>query len=215
MKPRARNPRREDEFVDVPAASQCDRTLVTALREHLRATTGQAVPLIETHISWVLLTDRLAYKLKKPVHLPFVDFSTLAARKHFCEEELRLNRRLAPSIYLEVVPVCGTPEAPHLGGDDAIDFAVCMQRFPEEAVLRNLLSAGRLRTNHLLRFAERLAVFHREATVTATCSDFGTPEQVLARINDALAAQGDVYDADRLQPLHNWLAQRGTALRAA
>ena len=70
---------------DSPAVA-ADRTLVTALRERLQSDTGQAVSLVETHISWVLLTAQMAYKLKKPVSLGFVDFSTLVARKHFCVE---------------------------------------------------------------------------------------------------------------------------------
>src|SRR5665647_1034620 len=123
-----------------------DRTLVQALRERLQIDTQQPVALEETHISWVLLTERLAYKLKKPVHLPFVDFSTLALRKRFCEEEVRLNRRLAPSLYLGVVPVCGTPLAPRIGGMDEvcepIDYAVCMQRFPPGALLSERLAEG-------------------------------------------------------------------------
>jgi len=89
-----------------------DTTLVMALRERLREVTGAEIETVETHISWVLLTPELAYKLKKPVHLPFVDFSSAAAREHFCNEELRLNRRFAPSLYLGVVPVYGTLDAP-------------------------------------------------------------------------------------------------------
>ena len=96
-----------------------DRTLIEALRSHLRATSRQPVVLIETHISWVLLAGSLAYKIKKPVRLPFVDFSTLASRRRFCDIELQLNQRLAPQIYREVVPVCGSPEAPRLGGGGA------------------------------------------------------------------------------------------------
>lgn len=65
---------------------------------------------IETHISTVLLTGRYAYKIKKPLSLGFLDFSTITARRHFCEEELRLNRRLAPEMYLEVVAICGNPD---------------------------------------------------------------------------------------------------------
>ncbi len=75
--------------------------------------------LIETHISSVLLSGDSAYKIKKPLDLGFLDFSTLDKRKHFCEEELRLNRRLAPSLYLGVVAITGTPEAPALDGDGA------------------------------------------------------------------------------------------------
>src|SRR5580765_3569358 len=78
------------------------RRRVDALRTSLESKDAQSVRLIETHISWVLLAGTLAYKLKKPVRLPFLDFTTLAARRRFCDEELRLNRRLAPSLYLDV-----------------------------------------------------------------------------------------------------------------
>ena len=81
------------------------RERVTALRAWLQRGNRQPVRLVETHMSRVLLTDTLAFKLKKPVRLPFLDFSTLAARRHYCEEELRLNWRLAPSIYLDVVDI--------------------------------------------------------------------------------------------------------------
>ena len=73
-----------------------------------------AVELIETHISWVLLTGAYAYKIKKPVNLGFLDFTSLERRRHFCEEELRLNRRLAPALYLGLVRICGPEDAPVL-----------------------------------------------------------------------------------------------------
>ena len=72
--------------------------------------------VIETHISWVLLTGDYAYKIKKPVDFGFLDFSSLEKRHHFCQEELRLNRRLAPQLYLEVVAIGGTPDRPVLVG---------------------------------------------------------------------------------------------------
>ncbi|MES2787213.1 MAG: hypothetical protein V4684_17235, partial [Pseudomonadota bacterium] len=91
--------------------------------------------LIETHISWLLLADDLAYKIKKPVHLPFVDYSTPAARQHFCEEEVRLNRRLAPSLYLGVTRITGTCLSPTLDAPgDPIEYAVRMRRFAKGAL---------------------------------------------------------------------------------
>ena len=72
--------------------------------------------VLQTHISWILLTGQYAYKFKKPVNMGFLDFSTLALRKYFCEEELRLNRRLAPELYLELVCLTGSPEKPTLNG---------------------------------------------------------------------------------------------------
>ncbi|NNF52163.1 MAG: aminoglycoside phosphotransferase, partial [Gammaproteobacteria bacterium] len=81
--------------------------------------------LIETHISWVILTGEFAYKLKKPVDLGFLDFSTLEKRKFACAEELRLNARFAPELYFEVMPVTGSPENPGLGGaGPAIEYAL-------------------------------------------------------------------------------------------
>ena len=101
------------------------RALAESLARSLHA------QLIETHISWELLAADTAWKIKKPVGLAFVDYSTLQLRRHFCEEELRLNRRLAPSLYLGVPRITGTPETPALDGPgEAQGYAVRMQRFP-------------------------------------------------------------------------------------
>src|SRR5512140_53454 len=84
----------------------------------------------ETHISWVVLAGDYAYKVKKPVRFPFLDFSTLEARRFFCEEEVRVNRRTAPEIYLDVVPITGALDAPFVHGPGpAIEYAVRMRRF--------------------------------------------------------------------------------------
>src|SRR5690606_26577817 len=103
---------------------------VDALRARLQASTGREVRGFETHISWVLLDGTHAWKLKKPVRLGFLDFAELPTRRRFCDEELRLNRRLAPQLYLDVVPIAGSVDAPRLGGDgDAIEYAVKMREF--------------------------------------------------------------------------------------
>merc|ERR1712093_690483 len=89
--------------------------------------------VIETHISQVILTGDYAYKIKKPMDFGFLNFSTLDRRKHFCEEELRLNRRLAEKLYLEVVPITGTPEAPILDGEgEAFEYAIKMRQFGQD-----------------------------------------------------------------------------------
>ncbi|HEY1391963.1 MAG TPA: aminoglycoside phosphotransferase, partial [Methylibium sp.] len=98
------------------AESVPGQSLARALQRGLEQQTGQAVAVKETHISWVLLTGQLAFKLKKPVRLPFLDFGSIAARKHWCEEELRLNRRTAPGLYLSVLPVRGAADAPRIAG---------------------------------------------------------------------------------------------------
>ena len=102
------------------------------------------VRLAETHVSWVFLTGRYAYKVKKPVKLPFVDFSTLALRRRFCREELRINRRLAPDLYLAVVPIGGARSAPRVGRTPAFEYAVKMREFPADARLDLKLAANRL-----------------------------------------------------------------------
>ena len=93
------------------------------------------IRVIETHISWVLLTGDYAYKIKKPVDLGFVDFTSLAKRRYFCEEELRLNRRLAPELYLEVVPIGGSPTRAVFGKYPAHEYAVKMRQFDDTSRL--------------------------------------------------------------------------------
>ena len=85
----------------------------------------QNIHVVETHISWVVLTGPYAYKIKKPVNLGFLDFSTLDKRRFYCEEELRLNRRLAPELYLDLVEIRGTPAAPRIAGTGPVlEYAI-------------------------------------------------------------------------------------------
>jgi aminoglycoside phosphotransferase family enzyme/predicted kinase len=118
------------------------------------------IRVVETHISWVFLTGTYAYKVKKPVKLPFLDFSTAERRKHFCDEELRLNRRLAAELYLAVVPIGGTPAAPRVGREPAFEHAVKMRQFRDGARLDHELAAGRVSLAAVLGFADDLARFH-------------------------------------------------------
>ncbi len=135
--------------------------------------------LIETHISWILLTGHYAYKIKKPVNLGFVDFSTLEKRHHYCQEELRLNRRLAPMLYLEVVSFTGTPRHPLIGGKGTpFEYAVKMKQFPPEARLDLVLQRGELRPFHIDRLARDIADFHARIAVADAKSPFGEPEAV-------------------------------------
>lgn len=135
--------------------------------------------LIETHISWVILTGSYAYKIKKPVDLGFLDFSTLDKRRFYCEEELRLNRRLAPEIYLAVVPISGSEKAPAVGGKGkAIEYAVKMVQFPQEAQLDRMLDQGELEPRHMDAFSRLVADFHARAAVAGPTDKYGAPSQV-------------------------------------
>lgn len=142
-----------------------------------------AFQLLETHISWVILTGDYAYKLKKPVNLGFVDFTTLDRRRHFCEEEIRLNRRLAPDLYLGVRPIFGTAEHPnfHASGPP-IEFAVQMRQFDQQSLLPAVLQRGGLRPDHIDRLAVAIAEFHHAASVADAGSTYGTPRAIRAPV---------------------------------
>jgi aminoglycoside phosphotransferase family enzyme/predicted kinase len=121
---------------------------------------------LETHISWVLLTGPYAYKIKKPLKLGFLDFSTVELRKHFCDEELRLNRRWAPELYLGVVEIRGSRDAAAIEGiGPLIDYAVKMKQFPQSARLDAQLAAGTLDGDDMRSLAAMLAAKHRDADV--------------------------------------------------
>ena len=181
---------------------------VCALREQLGAASGGPVALHETHLSWVLLAGDGAWKLKRPVRLPFVDFSTPALRHAACLEELRLNRRLAPGLYLDVVPIHGDRAAPRWqGGGPVIDHAVHMRRFADDALLGARVAAGTLSRAQVDRLAARLAAFHRDAE---RCGAAGLvpPERTAAD----LAAQVLAADDPRTRALRRWLLDEAARL---
>lgn len=150
------------------------------------------VRVVETHISAVLLNAQRAYKLKKPVNLGFLDFTGLRQRRHFCLEELRLNRRLAPDIYLSVLPVTGSATAPRLGGSGrAIDYAVEMRRFPREASFDCLLADGHLEGAHIDALAECIAAFHQRLPPVPVDSPHGHPGDLLHAARDNFTALRD------------------------
>lgn len=120
--------------------------------------------LIATHISYVLLTGSYAYKFKRPLDLGFLDFTTLDKRRSCCEEELRLNRRLAPQLYLEVVPITGSAAAPVLRGPGpVIEYCVKIMEFPQEAQLDRVLERGELTASHVDDLATQVGAFTRVA----------------------------------------------------
>ncbi|MBX3444199.1 MAG: AAA family ATPase [Planctomyces sp.] len=135
--------------------------------------------LLETHISWVILTGSLAYKIKKPVSFGFVDFSTLERRRTFCHEEIRLNRRLAPDLYLSVEEIRGSADAPRLhGAGPPFEYAVRMREFPQDALLTRVLARGELLPRHVDGLARTIAKFHAAADVASERDTYGDPESV-------------------------------------
>jgi len=143
-----------------------------------------AVELIETHISVVLLAGEFAYKLKKPVDLGFLDFSTLARRQFFCQEELRLNRRLAPAIYLGVVPITGSVDQPRIDGDgEVLEYAVKMRRFPQQALLTESPPDAAI----IDAIVRRIALFHAGLPPAPPDTPFGAAEAVVEPMRENFA----------------------------
>jgi aminoglycoside phosphotransferase family enzyme/predicted kinase len=131
--------------------------------------------LIETHISWVILTGDYAYKIKKPVNFGFLDFSTLDKRQHFCDEELRLNRRFAPDIYLDVVEIRGPRDAPCLHGNgEVIDYAVKMAEFSQQELLSHHAADRTLTGSMVDEIADRVTQLHASADVATGDSKYGS-----------------------------------------
>lgn len=134
--------------------------------------------LIETHISWIILTGAVAYKIKKPLNLGFLDFSSLEKRLHCCAEELRLNRRLAPTIYLEVVAIGGNEQQPIFAREPAIEYAVRMRQFDPDTQLDHLLAAKQLSAAMIDALARKVAGFHRDIAHGEAPPELGQPEQI-------------------------------------
>ena len=163
--------------------------------------------VIETHISWVLLTGDYAYKVKKPMNFGFLDFTELSSRAHFCAEELRLNQRLTDGLYLEVLAITGSAEAPQLGGEGApIEYALKMRQFPQDQMLSTLQANGELTAAHIDQMAQQIAEFHLQAPRVSVDHPLGTPESVMApveqnfeQIRPFLTEKADLQQLDALQ----------------
>lgn len=135
--------------------------------------------VLETHISWIILTGDYAYKIKKPVSFGFLDFSTLDKRHYYCNEELRLNRRFAPRIYLEVIEIRGSHDAPRLYGDgEIIEYALKMIEFPQQCLLSHYAANGTLDSAIIDALAKRIRDLHAEAPAAAPDSIYGSAGSV-------------------------------------
>lgn len=175
------------------------------------------IEILETHISWVVLTGRYAYKIKKPVNLGFLDFTTLEKRAFYCREELRLNRRLAPALYLEVVGIGGSPEHPRVGGSEAIEYAVRMTQFGQDQLASRLLNNGKLMPQHIEQLAQIIAAFHQQAARAESGSRFGSLQsitsQALQNFDQIAALAGAAEDRTALDDLRAWTEHELAARR--
>ena len=141
------------------------------------------VRLVQTHISYVLLAGDSVYKFKKPVNFGFLDFSTLAKRQFCCEQELLLNRRLCPEIYLGLVTVTRAGEGYRLNGEgEAVEYGVKMARMPEERMMGRVIAAGELTKAHLDALVAVLVPFYERAEHGPAIDRFGTAEAVAVNV---------------------------------
>lgn len=136
------------------------------------------VSLVQTHISFVLVADDFVYKIKKPVDFGFLDFSTLDKRKYYCDQEVRLNRRLSRDLYIDVLPVTFEEDRYRIGEGrgEIIEYAVKMKRIPDKILMKTLFQAGALKNDQLKGLAAVLAEFHRTTGRSDEIDRFGTPE---------------------------------------
>ena len=194
--------------------------LVRAIRDHAEFEHHiDKFDIIETHISFILLTGPYAYKFKKPVNLGFLDYSTLEKRRYYCNEEVRLNRRLAPGLYLEVVPITGSEKYPVIGGDGPVlEYAVKMVQFPVDAGLDQVLKAGYFTKSHVEELAAVIAAFHSFIPGAGPDLPFGLPENVkqsvfenFSQINPHLV--DDAEYRDKLSEVRQWSLKQYNVLK--
>lgn len=172
----------------------------------------QKIDWRETHISWVILTGEFVYKIKKPVDFGFLDFSTLDLRRHFCEEEIRLNQRTAPELYLEVVPLCSDEGGLNFNGSgEVLDYAVKMRQFDPDALMLNMLANQTPSYLFLRSLGYELAQFHADVSVADEETAFGTlkaiaypVEENFRQIRPLLQSQKDL---DHLDGVKKWSLQ--------
>ena len=155
----------------------------------------KSVKVLQTHISFVALTGTHAYKIKKSVNFGFLDFSTLEKRKYYCEEELRLNKRLCPDIYLGVLPITQEDHTLKLNGKGTIvDYAVKMKEFPQDSIMTNLLRQGKITEKTIEEMCTLLVDFYQKDTRSAEIDSYGKLSAVKQNIDENFEQTQSVID---------------------
>lgn len=161
--------------------------------------------VVETHISWVILTGSFAYKIKKPVKLDFIDTSTLDQRQHYCNEELRLNRRLAPELYLRVVPITRQNGQVRVdGAGSPIEYAVCLKQFSPGQELPALLERGEISSQEMTQLAGTLAHFHLQPPESSGSQGREATRRMYDTVLDNLEQLLENRQTPELRRLRDW-----------
>jgi uncharacterized protein len=147
----------------------------------------------ETHISWIILLPDHAFKIKKPVKYSFLDFTTLQKRKLFCSREVKLNRRLAPDMYLGVLPLTRGMLKEETAGDsgEIIEYAVHMRRMDGDLEMDHMLAAGRVTTDHIDSLARKLAGFHENTDIVSKKEDINVLQELFADLETVTSGVDD------------------------
>jgi aminoglycoside phosphotransferase family enzyme/predicted kinase len=180
---------------DLGSPIDIQRRLVAALKDTAAYPhPAETISIIETRISFVVLTGRYAYKIKKAVDLGFVDYTNLQQRHFYCEEEIRLNRRLAPSLYLDVVPIGGDAAHPRLGDTSApIEYAVKMLEFSQDCLLDRVLERNALTPQHIDRLSVTIANFHASVPAASPDNPLGDAAAVQEPVLQNFEQLGDLH----------------------
>lgn len=169
------------------------------------------VELVQTHVSWIFLTDSHAYKIKKPVDFGFLNFSTIDRRRFYCNEEVRLNRRLCPDVYEGVVEVREAPGgAAFHGTGQVIDYAVRMKRLPEERMLERLVERGEVTPAAIRDVARVIADFHRTAVTSHSIAEYGRLERIMfnweENLSQCVPFAGMTLPAKEREAIRQWVS---------
>lgn len=169
------------------------------------------VEFIQTHISYVFIAGDFVYKIKKPVKFDFLDFTSLAKRKFYCLEELRLNRRLAPDTYLDVVPISRNPQGDLTleSGSEIIEYAVRMKKLPADKMLKMLLARKNADEKTMDALAEKIALFHRQAQTGGHIDEMGSIENIRRNHDENFSETADYIHVTL--PEHQYLFIKGYA----
>ncbi|MFW6014572.1 MAG: AAA family ATPase [Candidatus Nanoarchaeia archaeon] len=146
----------------------------------------------QTHISHVFLTKDFVYKVKKPVNFGFLDFETLEKRKFYCEEEVRLNKRLCPELYLGVIPITNDNGLSLNGSGKTVEYAVKMKRMPEETIMKHLLKNDKVSYKEIKKIANILSEFYKNVNCSENIDNYGKPE-MLKQATDQNFEQTEKY----------------------
>jgi len=166
----------------------------------------RSVKVLQTHISYVVLTGEYAYKIKKPVNFGFLDFSTLENRKKYCEEELRLNRRLCPEIYIDVVPITKNDKIIQIKGDgQIIEYAVKMKEFPQHNIMKNLLEDSKIGEEVIDKICNILIDFYNNSEQSEEINKFGSIESIKKNTDENFIQTKSVINVTIPSEIHDFI----------